>query len=244
MEHIYLNQQSDVPLYLQLKENLREQIRAGVWQVGERLPSEQALHEQLAVSRATVRQALAELEREGYLSREHGRGTFVSKPKIAMRLSSVYSFTLDIEAKGMQAETRIVLFEYVIRRPEISALLGVSEHEPLIKLVRLRLADQEPIMLETTYLPEQLVPGLSEHDVATNSLYSILEQRYGMQPTSALESFEPILTDEFAAKMLGVPQGAPALYVERLGSLGDGRKVELTQSIVRGDRCRYFVELS
>lgn len=98
-------------------------------------------------------------------------------------------------------------------------------------------------MLETTYIPESLVPGLTEEDVKTKALYTLLEEKYGMSLKRAVESFEPILIDEFAAKMLEVPKGSPALYLERAGALANGNRVELSQSVVRGDRCRYLVEL-
>ena len=232
---------NNTPLYVQLKEILREQIRAGVWKSGERIPSEEDLKEQYAISRATVRQALAELELEGYLTRHRGRGSFVSRPKIEMKLRDVYSFTLDLAARGLHPESRIMVFEVVLRSQEVAEILGLQERDPLIKLVRLRLADNEPLMLETTYVPEQLVPGLTKEDVQVNRLYGVLEEKYGLRMERAVESIEPILVDDFTAQMLEVPKGSPALFVERVGVLTDGRKVELSQAIVRGDRCRYLV---
>ena len=232
-----------VPLYLQLKEILQAEIRSGTWQPGERIPSEESIRERFSVSRATVRQALSELEAEGLLIRHQGRGTFVCKPKIEMKLQRFYSFTQDMEERGLHPESRVVTFDIIVRRPSIAEIMRVPESEPLIKAVRLRIARGEPIMLETTYIPEHFVPGLTEEDLATHSLYSLLEERYQMRLESAIESFEPVLIDEFAAKMLEVPQGSPALYLERIGCLAEGRRVELSQTIVRGDRCRYFVEL-
>jgi GntR family transcriptional regulator len=238
-----IDQKSSVPLYVQLKDNLREKLRTNIWKPGDRIPSEEAIREQFSVSRATVRQAILELEQEGYLVRQQGRGTFVRQPKIEMKLHNFYSFTQDMQARGLHPETRVIMFEVVLRRPGVAEILKVNEAEPLIKLVRLRIAGGEPIMLETTYIPEYLVPGLTEEDVATYPLYSLLEERYNMRLESALESFEPILADDFSAKMLEVSKGSPALYLERIGSLGDRRRIELSQSVVRGDRCRYFVEL-
>ena len=230
-------------MYLQLKEILQSEIRGGIWQAGERIPSEEAIRERFSVSRATVRQAIAELETEGILVRRQGRGTFVCKPKIEMKLQRFYSFAQDMTERGLHPESRVVTFDVIVHRPSIAEILHVSDTEPLVKAVRLRIVEGEPIMLETTHIPERLVPGLTEEDLATHSLYTLLEDRYHMRLESAVESFEPVLIDEFAAKMLEVPQGSPALYLERIGCLAEGRRVELSQTIVRGDRCRYFVEL-
>lgn len=243
LERTATDGKNPVPLYLQLKEILHTEIRAGTWKPGDRIPSEEAIRERFSVSRATVRQAITELEMEGLLVRHQGRGTFVCKPKIEMKLQRFYSFTQDMAERGLHPESRVVTFDIVVRRPGVAEILGVSETEPLVKAVRLRIAGGEPIMLETTYIPERLVPGLTEEDLATHSLYSLLEEQYQMRLESAVESFEPVLIDEFAAKMLEVPQGSPALYLERIGSLAGGRRIELSQTIVRGDRCRYFVEL-
>lgn len=238
-----ISAESDVPLYIQLKEILREQIRAGIWKPGDRIPTEEAIKDHFQISRATVRQAVAALEQEGHLIRYQGRGTFVSQPKIEMKLQGFYSFTQDMAERGLHPESRIVMFDVVLRRSGVAEILGVPEMEPLIKLIRLRLANGEPIMLETTYIPERFVPGLTEEDVSAHPLYSLLEERYNMHLNQAVESFEPILIDDFAAKMLEVSKGSPALYLERIGLLASGQRVELSQSVVRGDRCRYFVEL-
>lgn len=238
-----INPGNGIPLYVQLKDILREQIRSGDWAPGERIPSETEIREHFPVSRATVRQALAELEQEGLLIRQQGRGTFVRKPKIEWNLRNLYSFTEDLTARGLHPETRLLIFEIVLHKTIAREVFGLPEKEPLIKLVRLRLGAGDPLMLETTYLPERFVPGLAEEEVRTHGLYALLEKKYGMRLGRAMESFEPILADEFSAKILEVPRGSPALYLERVGSLADGQRVELSQSVVRGDRCRYLVEL-
>ncbi|MFL5705119.1 MAG: GntR family transcriptional regulator [Ktedonobacteraceae bacterium] len=234
---------SSIPLYVQLKEILREQIHTETWKPGDRIPSEAEIREYFAVSRATVRQAITELEQDGLLVRQQGRGTFVRKPKIEWTLRNFYSYTQDLTERGLHPETRLLMFEVVLRKAIAREVFGLEEKEPLIKLVRLRLAAGDPLMLETTYLPECFVPGLVEEEVRTHALYTLLEEKYGMRLERAMESFEPILVDEFASKMLEVPKGSPALYLERIGALADGRRVELSQTIVRGDRSRYLVEL-
>ncbi len=238
-----INSQSGIPLYVQLKEILHEQIRTGVWNPGDRIPSEMDIRGHFAVSRATVRQAIIELEQEGLLVRQQGRGTFVCKPKIEWTLRNFYSYTRDLTERGLHPETRLLIFEIVLRKTIAREVFALGEQEPLIKLVRLRLAAGDPLMLETTYLPECFVPELTEEEVRAQALYTLLEEKYGMRLVRARESFEPILIDEFASKMLEVPKGSPALYLERVGALADGRCVELSQTIVRGDRSRYLVEL-
>src|SRR5262249_7588577 len=115
---------SKVPLYVQLKDILREQIRAGIWGPGDRIPSEAEIRAHFPVSRATVRQSIAELEQEGLLIRQQGSGTFVRKPKIEWNLRNLYSFTEDLNARGLHPETRVLMFEVVLRQTIASEVFG------------------------------------------------------------------------------------------------------------------------
>ncbi|WP_308633908.1 GntR family transcriptional regulator [Paenibacillus silvisoli] len=237
------NADSRIPLYMQLKQAIKDEIQNGAWPLNTAIPTEQELSGRFSVSRATVRQAVSELVNEGLLVRQQGRGTFVSKPKIETSLRNFYSFTEDMIAQGRQPGSIVLEFEIVMPKPAVAEKLELTSNELVIKFIRLRLVDGDVIMLETTYLPHSLFPNLTQEDVTLHSLYSLMEERYGMKVQKAVESFEPVLVDPFASKLLEVSAGSPALFLERIGSLANGKKLELSQSIVRGDRCRYIVEM-
>jgi len=233
-----------IPLYVQIKQIIVEEIRSGELKPGQAIPTETVLAERYSVSRATVRQAMTDLVHQGLLVRQQGRGTFVNKPKIETKLRNLYSFSQDMIEKGRVPEHRIIDFEWVLPRPAIREKLDLEDGELVVKLVRLRLVDDELIMLETSYLPQRYFGALTQEEVEeTRSLYSLFEEKYEIKMDHVVDYFEPVLVDDFASKMLDVPVGAPALYIERIGYLTDNTRVELSQSIVRGDRCRYFVEL-
>jgi GntR family transcriptional regulator len=233
------------PLYVQLKQQLLEDIRGGRFVPGEPIPPETQLTEEYSVSRATVRQAIAELVNEGVLVRKQGKGTFVNKPKIETNLQHLYSFSQSIRDKGLQPASQIIEFEVVLPKPEVAAALNIEEGKLVYKIVLLRYADQEVIMVETTYLPYEMFDGLSQEWIEERqSLYAVLEREYKLKLNHAVESFEPVVTDDFASRLLGVPKHSPALFIERIGYTEDGRNAEYTQSVVRGDRCRYVVKLT
>jgi len=233
-----------IPLYVQIKQIIVEDIRSGELKPGQAIPTETVLAERYSVSRATVRQAMTDLVHQGLLVRQQGRGTFVNKPKIETKLRNLYSFSQDMIEKGRVPEHRVIDFEWVLPKPAIREKLDLEDGELVVKLVRLRLVDDELIMLETSFLPQRYFGALTQEEVEdTNSLYSLFEEKYEIKMDHVVDYFEPVLVDDFASRMLDVPVGAPALYIERIGYLGDNTRVELSQSIVRGDRCRYFVEL-
>ncbi|GGD87014.1 GntR family transcriptional regulator [Paenibacillus nasutitermitis] len=233
-----------IPLYVQIQQIIAEDIRNGDLKPGQAIPTETVLSDRYSVSRATVRQAVTELVHQGLLVRQQGRGTFVNKPKIETKLRNLYSFSQDMIERGLNPEHRIIEFEWVLPKPAIQEKLDLDEGEPVIKLVRLRLVDGELIMLETTFLPQRHFGRLTQEEVQqTKSLYSLFEEKYEIKMDHVVDYFEPVLVDDFASRMLDVPVGAPALYIERIGYLNNNSRVELSQSIVRGDRCRYFVEL-
>ncbi|UVI30952.1 GntR family transcriptional regulator [Paenibacillus spongiae] len=238
-----LKPDSKLPLYAQLKEILLGQIKEGVWQPGDVIPPETVLMQQYSVSRATIRQAINELVQEGYFTRHRGRGTFVNKQKLDVKLQSLYSFTEDMMEKGLKPESQVLELAVVVADSKVKEALDLHEHDLAVKLVRLRLANEEIMMLETTYLPYHLFKDLTIVDVTNSPLYTVLEQKYNLTIDRAIEYFEPILVEKRESKLLQVKAGSPALYLERIGSLADGTPVELSQSIVRGDRSRYFVEL-
>src|SRR5919201_316295 len=163
----------------------QEQIRQRVVQliselgVGAAIPSERRLSTDLGVSRLTLRAALDELVREGYLVRKHGSGTFVGQPKIAQQLT-LTSFSEDMRRRGMVPDSRTIGLENVHAGPQVGRALHVSPDARVYRIRRLRLADNLPMALETLHVPGSLVPGLTAAQLEHGSWYELLEDRYNI----------------------------------------------------------------
>lgn len=235
--------QNGIPLYHQLKEIFVEKIVNGEWRPNEVIPNENELSSEYGVSRGPVRQALEQLVREGLLSRKQGKGTWVLPPKIERGLGAFYSFTTLIEQKGMHASARLLSFEDAEATGGVARALSLTPGEPLYKMRRLRLADEEPLILETIYVPKSVCGQLSEPQVVAAPLYIILETICGLHLTRAKQFLEPVVADDYEAQVLKIETGAPVLLVQNTTYAAGNRPVVLSKAIIRGDRVRYYAEL-
>jgi len=211
--------------------------------VGEAIPSERQLSTDLGVSRLTVRAALDELVREGYLLRRRGAGTFVSEPKIAQELTMT-SFTEDMRRRGMRPGSKTLDLKVVSAGARLGRLLHVSPSEPVVVASRLRLADGETMAIETVHIRASLVPGLAARDLERQSLYELLSERYGIMVVGGTQAIEPTVTNEEESDALGVPLYSPAFLFERVTRTEAGEIVEYVRSLYRGDRYRIVTELN
>jgi GntR family transcriptional regulator len=227
------------------QEHIRHEVIGLIRQlgVGEAIPSERRLSTELGVSRLTLRAALDELVREGYLVRRHGSGTFVSEPKIAQQLT-LTSFSEDMRRRGMVPDSRTISLENVHAGPQVARALNISPAERVFQIRRLRLADDEPMALETLHVPVSLVPGLTAAQIEHASWYELVEERYNIVIASGLQTIEPTVTNDEESQLLGVPLHSPAFLFERTSQTRDGRIVEFVRSIYRGDRYRLVTELA
>jgi GntR family transcriptional regulator len=222
----------------------RDRVRDLIEQlhVGDAIPSERQLSQDLGVSRLTIRAALDELAREGHLVRRRGSGTFVSEPKIAQELT-MSSFTDDIRARGMTPGSRTLELRLVAAGARLGRVLHVSPSEPVVVVKRLRLADRDSMAIETLHVRESLIPGLSKEDLENGSFYALLRNRYGIEIVGGQQTIEPTVTNEEESAALGVPLHSPAFLFERV-TRSETEIVEFVSSIYRGDRYRLVTELS
>src|SRR3984893_7716676 len=239
-----IDKHSPIPMYYQIMNQLREKIAEGVYKVGDALPPERELVEIYQVSRMTIRQAILELVNEGILVRRKGIGTFVASPKIEQALNSLTSFTQDMAQRGMKAGGRVLSFKETTPDPTIRKPLGMSAQDKVFECVRLRLADEEPMALETTTLLASICPGLQREDLENQSLYKVLTERWGIQLGYATQSLEPILAPLYEAKLLHVAPGSPLLLMHRTTYDQHGRAFEYVKSQYRGDRYKFVIELN
>ena len=208
--------------------------------VGEAIPSERQLGLDLSVSRLTVRAAVDELVREGYLVRRRGAGTFVAEPKIVEGID-IASFSDDMRARGLTLGSRTIEFRTIPAGARLGRILHVSPSEPVVVVKRLRLADGEPMAIELLCVRSSLVPGLTSADL--EMYYDLLARRYDVVVAGGIQTVEPTVTNEEESRSLGVPLHSPALHFERVLRSSRGDVVEYTSWTYRGDRYGLVTEI-
>jgi GntR family transcriptional regulator len=229
-----------VPKYYVVKRQLLETIRE--MPAGTPVPPERELALHHRTSRTTIRQALAELVVEGRLLRIQGKGTFVAKPKVA-QLLELASYTQGMRAHGLVPQTRFLDIGYVPADAELAALLGIRPGSRVLRIHRLRLADGEPMSVDTSHLPARRFPGLQRNLERHASLYEALATDYGVELAEAEETIETVLADPRDARLLAVDVGMPLLLLSRHTYDVTGSAVEWAQSRYRGDRYKLVTRL-
>ncbi|KAA5829525.1 GntR family transcriptional regulator [Saccharopolyspora hirsuta] len=229
------------PKYWGLKQHLLDMLRS--LPPGSPIPTERSLAAEFDVSRTTVRQALAELTVEGRLLRVQGKGTFAAKPKVAQRLQ-LSSYTEDMRAHGRQPTSRLLEVVEEPADPELATLLDTKPSATVLRLRRLRLADGEPMAIETTHLPLTRFRGLTGRLESGGSLYQVLRENFDVELGHAEETIETALASPEEAELLGSEVGLPMLLLSRHSFDTEGRPVEWVRSIYRGDRYKFVARLN
>ncbi len=236
-----INRQAKLPLYDLIEQNFRELVTSGQLQPSNAIPSEWELADLYGVSRLTVRRALDDLSRQGWLERRHGVGTFVTNPTVTQIAPSKLSFTEQMKAIGRQPGSRLVHIRVIPAAAEMAARLKLQEGDSIIEIMRVRLADGEPVLLETTYLSQKRFPGLEQADeLAHASLYETLGARYQTYVAAMDQILEPVLLSQSEAKYLEARVGTPAIKSEVVALTGEGDPIEYSWSVTRGDKCKFF----
>jgi GntR family transcriptional regulator len=236
-----INRQDKAPLYDLIEQNLRELILRGQIMLGETVPSEWELADLYGVSRLTVRTALDNLTRQGWLLRRHGVGTFVAHPNVTEISPSKLSFTEQMRAIGRKPSSRLISLHVVEADAEVANMLKLEQGESVVEIVRVRLADGEPILLETSYLSQKRFPGLENAtELTSRSLYEWLATHYQTGVTMMDQTLEPVLLKEVQAQHLETQPGTPAMLSKVLAYTNGAEPIEFSWSVTRGDQCRFY----
>ncbi|HSJ53068.1 MAG TPA: GntR family transcriptional regulator [Anaerolineae bacterium] len=235
----------EVPLYRQIEEDLLAQITAGQLSPGAMIPPERELCERYGVSRITVRRAIGELETRGYVRRQQGKGTFVSRSRIRREMGRLISFSEEMKAQGHTPGSRLLNLQHRPADKSVAALLHVPEGHPIWIVERLRLADDEVISLGTSYLNLPVHVYLTPLELNTEiSLWSLLEKK-GILIAEADTAVRAIVADARYAELLEVEEGDPLLVREGVNySLSDEPvPIEAFEVVSRADRYQYSLHL-
>ncbi len=231
---LVLTKTEGVALYVQIRETLRQQIKSGQLEPGQKLPAEDELAAQFGVSRMTVRQGISDLIDEGVLYRRRGVGTFVTQFHVERDHNRLTNFLETAQAAGFAAEVRLLSREVVPARMTVANALALQETEPVIRIQTLRLANGVPITVYDEYVPYRLYPQLMQEDLRSRPAWQILESR-GHTIKRAVQRIEARLADADVASLLEIEENAPILYKHRVIMSEDGAPVELILCHNRGD---------
>jgi GntR family transcriptional regulator len=230
-----LTRASGIPLYVQLREFLRERIRAAEWGPDESLPTEESLVEQFGVSRATVRQALSDLVGEGLIVRRAGLGTFARRPHMVLRMERFLSFSEDLRERGARHESRLLGVETVS-----GAELVALELPPagVIRVSTLRLADDQPVVVFEHNFPADRCAFLLDErlDDPDLSFYNLVVRKHGIVYTHAVGEISAVVVTPVEAELLELPPGAPVVELRTRTYDDRDRLVEYSRAVLRADR--------
>ncbi len=234
--------QPGVALHHQIREDLFLHLRSGRWTPGHEIPSEEALCRHYGVSRGTVRQAITDLVTDGYVERQRGRGTFVSRPKLESGVIGSYSRFL-VVGPPLDPGGRVLFCRRMRAAKDVAMMMGLSAGASLWNLERVRFTEGTPVSLQISFLPYELCPELARQNLATEHLIDVLRDIYGVQLGSAVEYIDPTVADGYAAKHLAIPIRTPLFRIERTTYTVSGVIAEYRRAILRGDVYRYRIEL-
>jgi GntR family transcriptional regulator len=239
-----LERANPLPLYYQLKEVLRQQIRAGHLAPHTAIPSEPELVARYHVSRATVRQALTELVNEGLLYRQHGKGTFVCEPRVQQTLSELTSLTQEIKRRGKRPGGILLVSELIRGTEIVRKRLELADEEQVIRLERLRTADDLPIAFEIDYLPHPRASSIYKRaqEVASGSLYGLMSTEE-LIPYLAEESFKAGTASQREAELLRIEPSEPGLRLTCTTFDSTGSPMVYSESFYPGSRYDFQVTL-
>lgn len=234
-------QRTGGPRYFQLAERLNEGVSNGILLPGQPLPAEREIATITGLSRVTVRKAIQILVSKGVVVQKHGSGSFVAAPSnpIEQKLSLLTSFSEDMAQQGKVTSSRWLERGLFLPTPKETQTLNLMPNDYVVRINRLRLADGQPIAIERASLPHDILPN--PLDVIT-SLYEVLDN-HGHRPVQARQKISAENIALADAELLDVAENTAVLRLERTSFLKNGRTIEFTQSLYRGDTYNYIAEL-
>ena len=238
-----LSKPDGVPLYVQIRKSLQEDITNNILVPGQKIPSEDELAVRFGVSRMTVRQGISDLIDEGLLYRRHGIGTFVARRHIERDHTRLESFVENAQQEGLEINIQVLIADILPARLKVARSLSISEGDLVVRVKSLRKVENLPITVHDAYVPHSLFPHLLSEDLEAQHLWTIYES-CGFRVKRAIQHVEAREADDDIAKLLEMDEGLPILYKERTVYLDDGTPVEFTYCYNRGDRYSLTVVLN
>lgn len=232
-------QSNHPPLYTTLAQAIKSGLLSGGLRNGDAIPTEATLAKFHDVSRTTVRSALQLLQKDGLIQRRQGSGTYFCVPGVSRRLASTVDYHASARAAGKRPYTKVLGLEF--REPTLAEFLvfGIDPHVEVAELRRLRHLNEHPAVLQVSVLRREDMAGVRRHDLENVSLYRFLEKRRGIEVDDVRETLEPFQLDSRQAEILNLPPGSAVFRSRRIAKDEQGRVVEISDNLIRGDFCRF-----
>jgi GntR family transcriptional regulator len=238
-----INKENNMPYYVQIYNELKTRIDSMVYKSNEILPSENELAGEFNVTRVTVRNAIKKLKDEGRIHTEKGIGSYVNSPKIVQNLDGIYTFGKGFDGKGYRLESKVIETYKEACNSSIQKNLKLGNNESVIVLKRVRSLEGIPVVIQTSYIPESIVPKIEISDLNEGFIYDVLEKKYGIKILKATEYLDPIVADEYYSELLQIELNTPLFMTERITYSDYDKPVEFRKCVIRNDKFRFLVEL-
>ncbi len=231
-----IDKSSPVPLYFQISEAMSEGIKKERLPANTRIPPEEQLAHIFGVSKMTMRQALGKLVSDGILVRKKGSGTFISEKKIEREATQLVGFYEDSKKKGLKPSSRVIEKKVIKAETKLMEKLNLKAGDGIIKIIRVRLANETPLAVNYAYIPEKYCPGLLNEDLSEGSLSALVEEEYNLSVAYAVQSLHAVKATPYEASLLNISVGDPILAMER--TMYDGQKWPVChfENSFRGDK--------
>ena len=240
-----VDKSSQIPLYTQLADIIKEMINNKELQEGHYLMSERDICKIQNISRMTVNKAIISLVNEGILERRQGKGTFVSYKKQNLTYAKMQGFTEIAKNKNLNVKNKILKFELKIPSNKVKEYLQLEDTDSLVfQIERIRFIDDEPTILEKIYIPEYMCPALSEDLVSNNSIYKLYREKYLHKTQIAKQVINPIILNKSQSKTLNVDSNTLALKIDRVVFTDKDEVLEYTSSLFITDKHQYEIILN
>jgi GntR family transcriptional regulator len=236
-----LDRHTPVPLYFQIAEQLRDEMRNRRMHPGDLLTTDERVQQEFGVSRATARKALDELVDEGLVERITGKGTFLTKPCLQVPLPLMLSFTEELERRGLRPRTEVVSVGWAAAGERAGHALSLPTKIRVLRLERIRYADDQPVLHTVDVLPENL--GIDPEQDFSGSLYRLIES-HGVRLAECQNIITASVTDRRLGRLLQVKAGFPVLALRRTSYDSDGQPVLYEDATCRGDLYSYAVRMA
>lgn len=229
------------PVYIQIHNTIKQEIEAGKWHVGDRIPSERELSIQFNVSRMTLRQAIQTLVDDGILERRVGSGTYVSPKKVTEQMAGIESFTDIMLSQGRVPSSKTV--SYFIKPASVSEAerLKLANEELVLRMERVRYGDRIPICFEVAIIPYKFIQNLSKKEITT-SLYKAVEKEVGRSIGKAEQTITAMLATEQISENLAIKKGSPLLRLRQITYFDSGEPFEYVSTQYVAERFQFYLE--
>jgi GntR family transcriptional regulator len=241
---VYLDPSNHAPLYAQVEAVLAASIADGTLPPGTRLPSEDGLIERFGVSRTTIRKTIQNLASTGLVEIRRGKGTFVTQPKITQELTELSGFVEDMRALGRTPTARLLSKQIVEANQTVARHLALTAGTLVVRIQRVRLADQIPLSFDDTYLPRDIGEKIMGDDLETEPIFSLLEEKYDMPLVEAEYRLEAVSAEPAVAQALGIGTGSPIFLIERTSYCAGHQPIDYEELHYRGDQIRFVTRLA